>query len=121
MTRVIFARRAAGKAGDSMTSLNARCGSAVMRQMVASSLSAMGCGRAILDGFRRFLSTMCFLVVRVSQMGVSVAVDSSSSRRDGLAAGALEEMCLSRALEAFRVFFFRTLAVHPLLSCVSRH
>ncbi len=54
-----------------------------MRQILLLVDVLRGLGTAILVGFRRFLSTMCFFVVRVNQMGSDVASSppSESARR----------------------------------------
>lgn len=70
------------------------------------------CGRGILAGLRRFLSTMWVLVVRISQMGVLVSSVSASARRFFLVVVVVSSsceaeasfMCLRRALEAFKVW-----------------
>lgn len=40
-----------------------------MRHIVVVGEVSSGCGRGIFPGLRRALSTMCFLVVRMSQIG----------------------------------------------------
>lgn len=73
------------------------------------------CGRKILFGLSFFLSTICFLVVRTSQIGsVSVELASSelslaSARRfwvveDASLRFASDLMCLRSAFEAFSVY-----------------
>lgn len=83
-----------------------------MRQIVVEGELFRECGRGIREGFRRLASTMCFLVVRVSQIGVeresSVSSSSTSARRDCLVedfADSVEVdlMCANRAFEAFNV------------------
>jgi hypothetical protein len=49
-----------------------------MRQIVVVAEVLRGCGRAILEDFRRFSSTICFLVVSVSQIGAEAESSSSS-------------------------------------------
>lgn len=70
-----------------------------------------------MPGFRRFLSTMCFFVVRVSQMGSVSAGVSSAELSSSLTVGARRFlvveaaslrvasvwMCLRRAVEALSV------------------
>lgn len=75
---MILFERAVGNAGDATRSLYVRCGSAVMRQIVVVAEVLRGCGSAILEDLRRFSSTICFLVVSVSQIGAEVESSSSS-------------------------------------------
>ena len=63
-------RRAEGKVGAQTMSLNVRCGSALIRQIVEVLEVFRGCGTASLEGLSLFLSVRWVLVVRVSQMGV---------------------------------------------------
>jgi hypothetical protein len=72
MTRVMRAPRTAGNASDATISLYVRCGSAVMRQILEVGELLSGFGRGIFVGFNLFLSIICFLVVRTSQIGVSL-------------------------------------------------
>jgi hypothetical protein len=83
-----------------------------MRQILRFEEVLRGCGREILEGFRRFWSVMCFLVVRVSQMGLELSGELSSSsssapaRRlflplETAASSVVDLMCDRRALEAF--------------------
>lgn len=89
-----------------------------MRQMLIEGALLMECGTGILPGLRRFLSTMCFFVVRFSHIGRSWAVwsppsDPSSSLSSRLF---LEESarrrwascctCWRRAVEALTVYAF---------------
>lgn len=76
--------------------------------MVAVSEVLRGWGMKIFAGFRRFVSVMCFFVVRVSQMGVEVLSSSSSLSAMRLffpldleTSFWVELMCLRRAFEAF--------------------
>lgn len=116
ITRVMRLDSAVANEACAMASLNALCGSAVMRQIVVVGAEWRECGTGILPGFSRFLSTMCFFVVRVSQIGSSppgelpssdassvfarrfFVVDSLSLRFDS------ELMCLRRAVEALKVY-----------------
>lgn len=83
-----------------------------MRQILRFEEVLRGCGREILEGLRRFWSVTCFLVVRVSQIGLELSGELSSSsssvtaRRFFLPLKAaiswdIDLMCDRRALEAF--------------------
>lgn len=78
MTRVMREERVLGNASSAMASLAARCGSAVMRHMVCVGEVLRECGTLIFPGFRRFLSTICFFVVRINHTGPPLA-DAPSS------------------------------------------
>ena len=118
MTRVIRDERAVGKEACAMVSLNGRWGSAVMMHMVEVAASLRECGRWILPGFNRFLSTMCFFVVRTSHTG-SLLKDFASSELSSSAASrflvpesvsfrfASDLMCFRRAVDAFSVLHYR--------------
>ena len=71
--------RAGGKEACAIVSLKALCGSAVMRHTVDDGDEFREWGTVILPGFRRFLSTICFFVVRVSHIGSSLSAEASSS------------------------------------------
>src|SRR5947207_2776497 len=58
-----------GNEGCAMTSFTARCGSAVIRHMLRDGDVFRECGMLSFPGFKRFLSTTCFFVVRISQIG----------------------------------------------------
>lgn len=78
-----------------------------MRQIVELGEELRECGVAILAGFNRFLSTMCFLVERMSQIGSEVSSSSASSSRlffSVLAAASVLELpiCFNRAFDAFK-------------------
>lgn len=79
MIFVILVDNDAGKVGSATTFLTARWGSVVMRHMLRFSDLFNEWGTGILLGFNRFLSTMCCLVDRLSQMGWSSSPVSSSS------------------------------------------
>jgi hypothetical protein len=83
-----------------------------MRQILRFEEVLRGCGREILEGLRRFWSVMCFLVVSVSQMGLELSRELSSSSSSAPArrlflplkavvSWGVELMCDRRALEAF--------------------
>ena len=71
--------RSWGKDGSVTMFLTARCGSAVMRQMLRDGEELREWGMLIFPGFKRFLSTTCFLVVRTSQTASLWSGASSSS------------------------------------------
>jgi len=78
-----------------------------MRHIVVFGEVFKGCGRVILCGLRRLVSTMCFFVVMVSQMGMSSSSEAESRRlclADSVEAGAEDFACFRRAVEAFRVY-----------------
>lgn len=81
ITRSMREVRSWGKDGSVTMFLTARCGSAVMRQMLREGEELREWGMLIFPGFKRFLSTTCFLVVRTSQTASlwSGAPSSSSS------------------------------------------
>ena len=83
MTRVMREERLVGKEGCEMVSLKGLCGSGVIRQIVTLGDWLIECGSGIFPGFNRFLSMMCFFVVRMSQSG-SVFVDVASSELSSL-------------------------------------
>lgn len=79
-----------------------------MRQIVVVGEVFRGWGRVILEGLRRFVSVMCFLVVRIREIVVEVSSSESSSsvRRLGFPLEVVLEalaMWFRRALEAFSV------------------
>ena len=86
-----------------------------MRHIVDVAAPLRECGRGILPGFNRFLSTMCFFVVRTSHRG-SWAEGPASSELSSLAARrflvpdsasfrfASDFMCFRSAPDAFSVF-----------------
>lgn len=86
----------------------------MIKQIVVVGEVFKGCGRAIFEGLRRFLSMMCFFVVRRSHIGVSLdsapsSESSPSAKRSFFVAEAAEDfallwMCLRRAVEAFKVW-----------------
>ena len=98
-----------------MVSLKGRWGSEVMRHIVTAGEVLSECGRGILPGLRRFWSTMCFLVVRISHSGsmsddgVSVGSRVSVLRRFLVVEAASlrcasDLMCLRSALDALRIW-----------------
>jgi hypothetical protein len=93
-----------------------------MRQIVVLEEVLSGCGTEIFAGLRRFWSVMCFLVVRVSQIGVESSSCSSSSsapaRRLSLevaSAASVDLICFRRALEAFNVYRVVSMRLHSFL------
>src|SRR5947199_9710418 len=82
MIFVILEDRAEGKLGSATAFLTARWGSALMMHMLREEESFRECGTAILLGFSRFLSTMCCLVVRLSQIDWTSSASESDSSSD---------------------------------------
>ena len=87
-----------------------------MRHMVEVAASLSECGKRILPGFSRFLSTMYLFVVRTSQTGsllegsTSSELSSSAARRfltpDSVSFRfASDLMCFRREVDAFSVFY----------------
>ena len=98
-----------GKEECATRSLNALCGSGVMRQIEKVGEVFSECGRNILPGLSRGCGTMCFLVARTSHIGWAPSkFDASPVRRsffsDVICWFRVEEtICLSRAEEALSV------------------
>ncbi len=115
MIRVMRDWRCSGKVGSATTFLTALCGSVVIRHIRRLGEALRECGTEILLGFNRFWSTMCCLVVSVSQTGTSPSPLTSSSDSEASVARRFffDEascnrlvsvcMCCRRAREAFKV------------------
>lgn len=112
MTVLIREESPWGKDGSATMFFTGRWGSAVIRQMLSEGDELREWGMLIFPGFRRFLSTTCFLVVNTSQTaswltGPSSASDSSSSPmrvflvEDCSFSCCFELMCRRSAEEAF--------------------
>lgn len=109
MTRVTILDSSVGKEGCATRSLNARCGSAVIRHIERFGDAFIECGSSSLLGFRRGCGMICFLVVSTSHIGcASAGLEGSFPNKlffpDMLSSFTAEAwMCLRSAEEVLRV------------------
>lgn len=100
MIFVILEDRVEGKLGSATAFLTARWGSALMMHMLREEESFRECGTAILLGFSRFLSTMCCLVVRLSQIDWTSSASESDRSSDAGRRLFLDESCCNRLVSS---------------------